>query len=43
MEHPGNMSVRYVTSESFVNDFINSLRDNGSRGSSSGTATTTCS
>ena len=26
-EHPGNMSVRYVTSESFVNDFINSLRD----------------
>jgi chromosomal replication initiator protein len=27
MEHPGNMSVRYVTSESFVNDFINSLRD----------------
>jgi chromosomal replication initiator protein len=27
MEHPGNLSVRYVTSESFVNDFINSLRD----------------
>ena len=27
MEHPGNMSVRYVTSESFMNDFINSLRD----------------
>jgi chromosomal replication initiator protein len=27
MEHPGSMSVRYVTSESFVNDFINSLRD----------------
>src|SRR6476659_4734753 len=27
MEHPGNMSVKYVTSESFVNDFINSLRD----------------
>jgi chromosomal replication initiator protein len=27
MEHPGDMSVRYVTSESFVNDFINSLRD----------------
>jgi chromosomal replication initiator protein len=26
-EHPGNLSVRYVTSESFVNDFINSLRD----------------
>ena len=26
-EHPGSMSVRYVTSESFVNDFINSLRD----------------
>ncbi len=26
-EHPGGMSVRYVTSESFVNDFINSLRD----------------
>src|SRR5438093_295400 len=27
MEHPGDLSVRYVTSESFVNDFINSLRD----------------
>jgi chromosomal replication initiator protein len=27
MEHPGSLSVRYVTSESFVNDFINSLRD----------------
>ena len=27
MEHPGNLSVRYVTSEAFVNDFINSLRD----------------
>jgi chromosomal replication initiator protein len=27
MEHPGNMSVRYVTSETFMNDFINSLRD----------------
>jgi chromosomal replication initiator protein len=27
MEHPGNLSVRYVTSETFMNDFINSLRD----------------
>jgi chromosomal replication initiator protein len=27
MEHPGDMSVRYVTSETFMNDFINSLRD----------------
>ncbi len=26
-EHPGNLSVRYVTSETFMNDFINSLRD----------------
>jgi chromosomal replication initiator protein len=26
-EHPGDLAVRYVTSESFVNDFINSLRD----------------
>ncbi|HET8606960.1 MAG TPA: chromosomal replication initiator protein DnaA [Gaiellaceae bacterium] len=25
--HSGNMTVRYVTSETFVNDFINSLRD----------------
>jgi chromosomal replication initiator protein len=25
--HSSNMSVRYVTSETFVNDFINSLRD----------------
>jgi len=27
MEHSGHMSVRYVTSETFMNDFINSLRD----------------
>ena len=27
MEHPGDMSVRYVTSETFMNDFINALRD----------------
>jgi chromosomal replication initiator protein len=27
MEHSGVMSVRYVTSETFMNDFINSLRD----------------
>jgi chromosomal replication initiator protein len=27
MEHSGDMSVRYVTSETFMNDFINSLRD----------------
>ncbi len=26
-EHSSSMSVRYVTSEAFVNDFINSLRD----------------
>jgi chromosomal replication initiator protein len=26
-EHPGNLAVRYVTSETFMNDFINSLRD----------------
>jgi chromosomal replication initiator protein len=26
-EHTGNLSVRYVTSETFMNDFINSLRD----------------
>ena len=26
-EHSGALSVRYVTSEAFVNDFINSLRD----------------
>jgi chromosomal replication initiator protein len=27
MEHSSHMSVRYVTSETFMNDFINSLRD----------------
>jgi chromosomal replication initiator protein len=27
MEHSGHLSVRYVTSETFMNDFINSLRD----------------
>ena len=26
-EHQGELSVRYVTSETFMNDFINSLRD----------------
>ena len=26
-EHAGSLSVRYVTSETFMNDFINSLRD----------------
>jgi chromosomal replication initiator protein len=26
-EHAGGLSVRYVTSETFMNDFINSLRD----------------
>ena len=26
-QHSSNMTVRYVTSETFVNDFINSLRD----------------
>jgi chromosomal replication initiator protein len=26
-EHAGDLSVRYVTSETFMNDFINSLRD----------------
>jgi chromosomal replication initiator protein len=26
-EHTGDLSVRYVTSETFMNDFINSLRD----------------
>jgi chromosomal replication initiator protein len=26
-EHQGDLSVRYVTSETFMNDFINSLRD----------------
>ena len=26
-EHSNNLSVRYVTSETFMNDFINSLRD----------------
>jgi len=29
MEHTGRLSVRYVTSETFMNDFINSLRDKG--------------
>ena len=27
MEHSSNLTVRYVTSETFMNDFINSLRD----------------
>jgi chromosomal replication initiator protein len=27
MEHNGELTVRYVTSETFMNDFINSLRD----------------
>ena len=27
MEHTGNLTARYVTSETFMNDFINSLRD----------------
>jgi chromosomal replication initiator protein len=27
MQHSSHMSVRYVTSETFMNDFINSLRD----------------
>jgi chromosomal replication initiator protein len=27
MEHSSNLEVRYVTSETFMNDFINSLRD----------------
>ncbi len=27
IEHSANLSVRYVTSETFMNDFINSLRD----------------
>jgi len=26
-EHTGDLSVRYITSETFMNDFINSLRD----------------
>jgi chromosomal replication initiator protein len=26
-EHPGDLTVRYITSETFMNDFINSLRD----------------
>ena len=26
-EHQGELSVRYVTSETFMNDFINALRD----------------
>ena len=26
-QHSSNLSVRYVTSETFMNDFINSLRD----------------
>ncbi|HYZ19980.1 MAG TPA: chromosomal replication initiator protein DnaA [Gaiellaceae bacterium] len=26
-EHSGDLSVRYITSETFMNDFINSLRD----------------
>ena len=26
-EHSGSLSVRYITSETFMNDFINSLRD----------------
>jgi chromosomal replication initiator protein len=29
MEHTSRLSVRYVTSETFMNDFINSLRDKG--------------
>ena len=42
-EHSPELSVRYVTSETFMNDFINSLRDKRIEGSSSATAHTTCS
>jgi chromosomal replication initiator protein len=31
-EHSSDLSVRYVTSEAFVNDFINSLRDKRTEG-----------
>jgi chromosomal replication initiator protein len=31
-EHSSSLSVRYVTSEAFVNDFINSLRDKRTEG-----------
>ena len=36
-EHSRDFSVCYVTSERFMNDFINSLRDKRSRASSSAT------
>jgi chromosomal replication initiator protein len=42
-EHQGELSVRYVTSETFMNDFINALRDKRIEASSSATAPTTCS
>ena len=42
-EHQGELSVRYVTSETFMNDFINALRDKRIEGLSSATAPTTCS
>ena len=41
-EHSGSLTVRYITSETFMNDFINSLRDKRIKASSNGTAPTTC-
>src|SRR5439155_20479735 len=32
LEHAGELSGRYVTSETFMNDYINSLRDKRSDG-----------
>jgi predicted ATPase len=40
--HGNGLTSRYVTSETFMNDFINSLRDKRIEGSSSATAPTTC-
>ena len=38
----GNARVRYVSSEEFTNDFINSIRDGKARASAAGTETSTC-
>ena len=42
-EHSSDLSVRYVTSETFMNDFINSLRDKRIEGFKQRYAPTTCS
>ena len=40
--HGGRLTCRYVTSETFMNDFINCSATSASRASSSATAPTTC-